>query len=188
MASEIPGPTRAGTSARRHRRRKVMSWRGLRRSTSVFFGAALTGVLVSLLPLPMPSAIVVVVLVGVIATFELLLDARSRRRDRSGVDTDEIPPPVDKQQQPPDIPEPESGPTPISLDRYRAQPSLDAEPQCPTCGHFDVETRRKSRTGRRIFAFRCATCGAVWSWAAGSPWPDVVIQPAPPETSPEPSR
>jgi hypothetical protein len=188
MASEVPGATRPRTSERQHRRRKSMSWPGLRRSLSAFLGAGLTGVLLWLLPLPKPSAIVVVALIGAITAFELLLDARSRRRDRSGVDTDEIPPPDDKRQPPFHIPKPISPPTSISLDRYRTQPSLDAEPQCPACGHFDVETRRKSRTGHRVFAFRCPTCGAVWTWEAGSPWPDVLIQPAPLETSPEPSR
>jgi hypothetical protein len=45
--------------------------------------------------------------------------------------------------------------------------------QCPRCGAFRLDFRR-ARSG---WDFRCESCGHVWSWQPGSPWPPVRVAP-----------
>jgi len=45
--------------------------------------------------------------------------------------------------------------------------------QCPRCGAFRLDFRR-ARSG---WDFRCESCGHVWSWQPGSPWPLVRVAP-----------
>jgi hypothetical protein len=45
--------------------------------------------------------------------------------------------------------------------------------QCPRCGAFRLDFRQ-ARSG---WDFRCESCGHVWSWQPGSPWPLVRVAP-----------
>jgi rubredoxin len=45
--------------------------------------------------------------------------------------------------------------------------------QCPRCGAFRLDFRR-ARSG---WDFRCESCGHVWTWQPGSPWPVVRVAP-----------
>ena len=45
--------------------------------------------------------------------------------------------------------------------------------QCPRCGAFRLDFRR-ARSG---WDFRCESCGHVWTWLPGSPWPLVRVAP-----------
>lgn len=45
--------------------------------------------------------------------------------------------------------------------------------QCPRCGGFPVD----ARTDNAAFTFSCHRCGHRWAWAAGHPWPTVLIRP-----------
>jgi hypothetical protein len=70
-------------------------------------------------------------------------------------------------------------PPPSSEAQRRPAPDLSSYlgstliAQCPRCGAFRLDFRR-ARTG---WDFRCESCGHVWTWLPGSPWPLVRVAP-----------
>ncbi|SDD47705.1 hypothetical protein SAMN05660690_4310 [Geodermatophilus telluris] len=54
--------------------------------------------------------------------------------------------------------------------------------QCPRCGDFGVEARRRAA----VFAFTCRRCAHTWQWGRGSPWPATVVRPPGAERGPGP--
>jgi hypothetical protein len=70
-------------------------------------------------------------------------------------------------------------PPPSSEAQRRPAPDLSSYlgstliAQCPRCGAFRLDFRR-ARSG---WDFRCESCGHVWTWLPGSPWPLVRVAP-----------
>jgi len=70
-------------------------------------------------------------------------------------------------------------PPPSSEAQRRPAPELSSYlgstliAQCPRCGAFRLDFRR-ARSG---WDFRCESCGHVWTWLPGSPWPLVRVAP-----------
>jgi hypothetical protein len=70
-------------------------------------------------------------------------------------------------------------PPPSSEAQRRPAPDLSSYlgstliAQCPRCGAFRLDFRR-ARSG---WDFRCESCGHVWTWLPGSPWPPVRVAP-----------
>ena len=70
---------------------------------------------------------------------------------------------------PPPSSDAQRGPAP-DLSSYLASTLIA---QCPRCGAFRLDFRR-ARSG---WDFRCESCGHVWTWQPGSPWPLVRVAP-----------
>jgi hypothetical protein len=47
--------------------------------------------------------------------------------------------------------------------------------QCPDCGAFGIEARRRQKSSR--WGFRCESCEFTWHWQPGTPWPPVAVRP-----------
>lgn len=58
------------------------------------------------------------------------------------------------------------------LSGYDAESALIA--QCPRCGEFRLDVRQVAQD----YAFECRneSCGNIWSWTPGTPWPPVVVR------------
>jgi len=70
---------------------------------------------------------------------------------------------------PPPSSDAQRGPAP-DLSSYLASTLIA---QCPRCGAFRLDFRR-ARSG---WDFRCESCGHIWTWQPGSPWPLVRVAP-----------
>jgi len=154
---------------------------------TAFISAGIAAVVAAAL-LPAPPAIVVVAVAVVIASVDVVLFNRVRSKARAGESPSDarledppksvssasgadVEPRVIGQQTTPQVglvtPAQKGS---MRLSDYRGEGNRRRQPQCPTCGRFQVENSRRSQT----YLFTCRSCGASWSWSVGQPWPRVL--------------
>jgi outer membrane biosynthesis protein TonB len=169
-------------------------------SSAVIVAAALAGAVVARVVFGHPGAaatLLIAVVVGVGAAAVEVAVAR-RTPDRAPADEREWTPPIkpppkdqvepdpdpwwgDKPSPRPDAPprtqlDPEPPPAPpaapVDLAPYRRHAPPRRIPQCPACG--GVALHPSPDAAGRI-GFACRDCATEWAWAAGDPWPPVVV-------------
>lgn len=58
---------------------------------------------------------------------------------------------------------------------FWSRPPVSAgDPQCPSCGDFELRLRQRSGG---IVEFMCSGCGGSWEYFSKEPWPDVHLRP-----------